>query len=488
MRPRTKIVATLGPACWDEDTLRAMILAGVTVLRINFSHADHDVTAEKIALIRRVEASLPGCTVAILADLQGPRIRVGALPPEGLALVAGTPVQLRTGAEGPGIPVDYAGLPGDVKPGDTILLDDGLIALEVTATDPAAGTLATQVRTGGLLTAHKGINVPGRALSVPALTAKDLADLAFALEQGVDLVALSFVRSATDVVDARARIHAQTDRPVPIIAKIEKPAAVEAFDAILAAADGIMVARGDLGVELPPERLPGVQKRLIAAANHAGKPVITATQMLDSMIRNPRPTRAEATDVANAILDGSDAIMLSGESATGAYPLLAVQMMGRIACEAETLLDYEGWTARVHVLAAHPPPPNLPGPAVPPDVAAVTEAICAAADHLAEEVGAAAVLALTASGASARLIAKYRPRARLIAVTDAPPTARALALTWGVEPLLLAAYAPTPAETLTAAITQALELHLLAPGDRLVVTGGPPIPGQTTFVQVRTAG
>jgi pyruvate kinase len=314
MLSRTKIVATLGPACWEEPTLRALLEAGVSVVRINFSHAEPGPTAEKIALVRRLAAELDA-NVAVLADLQGPRIRVGTLPPEGVTLSPGEEVTLSTRPGGPGIPVDYEGLPADVFQGDTILLDDGLIALEVLQAEPEQGRILCKVVTGGVLTSHKGINVPARPLGVPTITEKDRVDLAFALEHGADMVALSFVRSGADIEEARRLVLGQTERQVPLIAKIEKGAAVTNFAEILEAADGIMVARGDLGVEMPPEVLPGIQKQLIAAANLAGKPVITATQMLDSMIRNPRPTRAEATDVANAVLDGSDAVMPSGETA-----------------------------------------------------------------------------------------------------------------------------------------------------------------------------
>lgn len=486
---RTKIVATIGPACWDEVTLRALLAAGMSVARFNFSHANYAETTARIALLRRLAAEPPVRHLAILADLQGPRIRVGVLPAAGLQLVAGTAVTLAVASAPDVIPVDYAGLPGDVAAGDTILLDDGLLALRVQTVDVAAGRIGCLVEVGGLLTAHKGINVPDRPLSVPALTDKDRRDLAFALAQGVDLVALSFVRSAADILATRALIAAQTDRPVPIIAKIEKPVAVSDFAAILAAADGIMVARGDLGVELPPEALPAIQKRLIAAANRAGKPVITATQMLDSMIRQPRPTRAEVTDVANAVLDGSDALMLSGETATGAYPLAALTMMARIIRAAETVFDYEGWTARLHGLSGPAGPPPTPAGSVAPAVAAVTEVLCEAADRIAEDLGAAAIVTLTRSGTSARLIAKYRPHGALIAVTDRPATARALALTWGVIPLLVPAFGDT-LTTLAAAEAQACAAGLLTPGDCFVYTGGlpQPLPGQTTLLGVRVAG
>jgi pyruvate kinase len=483
--PRTKIVATIGPACWDEATLRALLAAGVRVARFNFSHADPAITAEKIALLRRLADEGTGHNLAILADLQGPRIRVGALPPEGVTLAAGDAVTLSTHGAPGAIPVDYAGLAADVQPGDTILLDDGLLNLQVHGVDPAAGRIDCVVVVGGVLTAHKGINVPARPLGVPTLTEKDRADLAFALEQGVDLIALSFVRSAADITEARGLITAQPDRPVGIIAKIEKPAAVENFDAILTAADGVMVARGDLGVEMAPELLPGIQKHLIAAANRAGKPVITATQMLDSMIRNPRPTRAEATDVANAVLDGSDAIMLSGETATGKYPLAAVQIMARIALEAERVFDYEGWTAHVAALAGSPDADTPPRS----DALVMTEAVCQAADHMAEELGACAIIALTRTGTSARMVAKYRPRGLLIALTDQPATQRALAVTWGVEALTTAPFGDT-LTTLAAAEHRVLAAGLVRPGDILIFVGSLPRmePGRTTMLQVQGAG
>jgi pyruvate kinase len=479
--PRTKIVATLGPACWDEATLRALLAAGVSVIRINFSHAAHGITTEKVALLRRLAAEEPGRNLAILGDLQGPRIRVGELPPGGVTLRPGSAVTLSVHLDGAAIPVDYAGLPGDVAVGDTILLDDGLLALQVTDVDPAQGRIDAVVLVGGVLTSHKGINVPSRPLSVPTVTAKDREDLRFALDQGMDMIALSFVRSGADVTEARRLIGELTERAVPIIAKIEKDAALTDFDAILAASDGVMVARGDLGVELAPELLPPIQKRLIAAANRAAKPVITATQMLDSMIRNPRPTRAEATDVANAVLDGSDAIMLSGETAAGKYPLEAVRMMARIAVEAEQVFDYEGWTAHGAT------PPGEAGPAAPRPVDSrrIAELIASAADRIAEDLGAAAVITLTRSGTSARLVAKCRPRGTLIAVTDNLTTQRALAVTWGVQALRLDAFGGT-VETLAAAERLAVEHGLVTPGDLIVFVGDlpGPRPGQTSLVKV----
>jgi pyruvate kinase len=484
--PRTKIVATLGPACWDEATLRALLAAGVSVIRINFSHAEQGITAEKVALLRRLAAEEPGRNLAILGDLQGPRIRVGVLPPGGVTLRPGSAVTLSVHADAAAIPVDYAGLPGDVTVGDTILLDDGLLALQVTDVDPAQGWIHAVVLVGGVLTSHKGINVPSRPLSVPTLTAKDREDLRFALDQGMDMIALSFVRSGSDVTEARRLIGELTERPVPIIAKIEKDAGLTDFDAILAASDGVMVARGDLGVELAPELLPPIQKRLIAAANRAAKPVITATQMLDSMIRNPRPTRAEATDVANAVLDGSDAIMLSGETAAGKYPVEAVRMMARIAVEAEHLFDYEGWLGHRAASADLAADPSTPRPA---DSHRIAELIAGAADHIAEQLGAVAVITLTRSGTTARLVAMCRPRGTLIAVTDNPTTQRALAVTWGVQALLLEAFGGT-VETLAAAEHLAVERGLVMPGDLIVFVGDlpGPRPGQTSLLKVHRVG
>jgi pyruvate kinase len=487
MLPRTKIVATLGPASWEEEVLRQLLAEGVSVVRVNFSHAEHETTAEKIALVRRLAAELDK-NVAILADLQGPRIRVGALPPAGVTLITGTNVTLlmQPDATPDAIPVDYAGLAADVEVGDVILLDDGLLALRVTDVDVAAGRIVCKVLVGGTLTSHKGINVPARPLSVPTITGKDRIDLAFALQQGVDMIALSFVRSGADIVEARRLITGQTSRAVPVIAKIEKPAAVDNFGGILAEADGIMVARGDMGVEMPPEVLPGIQKRLIAAANVAAKPVITATQMLDSMIRNPRPTRAEATDVANAVLDGSDAVMLSGETASGKYPVEAVRTMARIAIEAEKLCDYGTWTERIAGMAGQRLP-ALPGDSH--DARVVTEVLCRAADRIGDELQARAIIALTRSGTSARYIAKYRPRGTLIAVTDQLDTQRSLAVTWGVHAMLLDEFGDT-LSTLADAERVAVERGLIAPGDLLVFTGGLPLPtpGKTTLLKVQVAG
>ncbi|MGA7733587.1 MAG: pyruvate kinase [Chloroflexia bacterium] len=495
MQPRTKIVATIGPACWDEPVLRDLLISGVNVARFNFSHAEHTQTARKIALVRRIsdEANL---NVAILADLQGPRVRVGALP-EGMALTPGTAVTLDTRSKeySPGvIPVDYAGLAADVEPGDVILLDEGLMALKVESVEPEVGTIRCRVVVGGLLTSHKGINVPNRPLGVPTITEKDRQDLSFAIEQGADMVALSFVRSGADIVEGRSLVAALTNRRISIIAKIESATAVGNFGEILAEADGVMVARGDLGVEMPPEVLPAIQKRIVAACNRAAKPVITATQMLDSMIRNPRPTRAEATDVANAVLDGTDGLMLSGETATGRYPVEAVQTMARIALEAEKLFDYEGWADKVAGKANSIDGAYAPGAEDNPGLALegnrdVAEILCQAADRISERLQAGAIIALTRTGTSARLISKYRPRSSLIAVTDNADTCKALAICWGVRALKLERYTGT-FSAMSAAEQAAIEQGLVAKGDLLVFIGGLGLPfaGQTNLLKVQVAG
>ncbi len=482
MQPRTKIVATIGPACWDEPVLRSLLASGVSVTRFNFSHAEHTRTAETFALIRRIEDEA-NLSIAILADLQGPRVRVGDLPEGGVTLTPGTTLTLDTqhARYSPGIiPVDYSGLARDVYPDDTILLDEGLISLKVVDVAPEEGCIVCSVVVGGVLTSNKGINVPNRPLGVPTITGKDRADLSFAIAHGADMIALSFVRTGGDIVEARKLIAGMTDRQVPIIAKIEKASAVENFAEILAEADGVMVARGDMGVEMPSEVLPAIQKRIIAAANVAAKPVITATQMLDSMIRNPRPTRAEATDVANAVLDGSDGIMLSGETATGKYPLEAVRTMARIALEAEKLFNYDGWSDHLNVAA---------GTGGAPGNKEIAELICQAADHISDQLNARAVIAITRTGTSARLISKYRPRSNLLAVTDRPDTCKALSVTWGARVLLLDSFSDT-LSTMSAAEQAALDSGMVQAGDLLVFVGGlgQPLAGQTNLLQVQVAG
>ncbi|MDH7484826.1 MAG: pyruvate kinase [Anaerolineae bacterium] len=467
---RTKIVCTIGPASREPAMLAQLMAAGMDVARLNFSHGGQEVHGENIRRIRAAAVET-GKPVAILTDLQGPRLRVGKMPEEGLPLRAGEEIILTTESivGQPGrVPVQYARLPQAVARGDPILIDDGLIELEALRT--VDREVVCRVVTGGLLQTNKGINLPRASLSIPAITDKDRDDLRFALEQQVDWVALSFVRTAEEVLDLKALIGelSCSGHCPPVIAKIEKPEAVENIEAIIAAADGIMVARGDLGIETSPEAVPMVQKMIITRCNAAGKPVITATQMLDSMIRNPRPTRAEASDVANAILDGTDAIMLSGETAVGQYPLRAVQTMARIAQQAEQAL---GSCAARGV--------------VPPRAAGIAEAVSHATCETARDLNAAAIIAPTVSGYTARTLSRFRPCCPIVAVTPSPVTQRQLMLYWGVYPLLSHRSDSTD-EVIADAVQTAKEHGFVKEGDVVVVTAGSAgsVPGTTDLMKV----
>jgi len=414
----TKIVATIGPASRDPRMLERLVRAGANVLRLNFSHGSHDEHAEVVRAAREIEARL-GQPLALLQDLSGPKIRTGRMEGGEIELQTGDPLSITTDESVVGtrelISTTYDALPRDVGKGDRILLDDGNLELEVLGV--TRGRVETEVVDGGPLRSHKGMNLPGVRMSVPALTEKDRKDLAFGLEQGVDYVALSFVRQAADVEEIKGLIRSQ-GRDVPVVAKIEKPEAVDNLAAILAVADGVMVARGDLGVETGTEEVPTVQKKIIAAANAAGRVVITATQMLESMIDNPRPTRAEASDVANAILDGTDAVMLSGESAVGHFPVETVETMARIA-------DY---TEKNAVAPIHESVSRGPG-------TAITRSLARVAASVANELGCRRILAFTESGITARLVSGHRPRVPVVAVTHDEAVARQLAMWWGVVPV-----------------------------------------------------
>ncbi len=477
---RTKIVCTIGPASREPEMLRQLMLAGMNVTRLNFSHGDHRFHGENITRIREIAAEL-GRQVAILADLQGPKLRVGDMGSEGVALLADETIVLTNrpivghgaGAHGEPAeaPLQYASLPQEVHTGDRILIDDGLLevqVLEATSTD-----IQCRVVTGGLLKSNKGLNLPNAALSIPAITEKDWEDLEFALSAGADWIALSFVRSADEVHQLKKRIAdlCEFGRPVPVIAKIEKPEALDQIDAIIAASDGIMVARGDLGIETAPEKVPMVQKTIIGKCNAAGVPVITATQMLDSMIRNPRPTRAEASDVANAILDGTDAVMLSGETAAGQYPLEAVQTMVGIAREVEST-HYLQWDRPSYIQRPVP---------------TVTEALSHATCETAHDLGAAAIISATASGETALALARYRPVCPILAVTPSPMIQRRLLLSRGVWPLL-GKRAENTDEMLDGAIEAAVQSGLINPGDTVVITAGisPNMPGSTDLMKVES--
>ncbi len=421
---RAKIVATIGPASRDPNTIEALLKAGVDVARLNFSHGTHAEHAEVIHSLREISSRL-GRSICILQDLQGPKIRTGELQAGQVTLQAGQTFTLTTepvSGDERKVQVDFPGLPGSVQPGGRILLDDGNLELAVTAVEGL--DVVTRVITGGVLKPHKGVNLPGAKLAISAMTEKDEADLAFGLQQGVDAVALSFVRSPEDVKilrDTIARLMPERTR-TPIITKLEKPEALENLDEIICASDGVMVARGDLGVEMSPEMVPIAQKRIIESANRHGRIVITATQMLESMINNPRPTRAEASDVANAILDGTDAVMLSGETAAGLYPVKAVQMMNAIVCQAEAHLERWGhWQ-------------GVCEPEFPEDD---TYYMAMAARELAHDRNVSAIAVFTLSGRTALLMAKNRPGVAILAFTPLPEIYQRMNLYWGVKPLLV---------------------------------------------------
>ncbi len=466
---RTKIVCTLGPASWSRARIDSLIAAGMNVARINFSHGDLARHAETIRHVREA-ADAAGRPVAVLGDLQGPKIRVGVLP---------SPVELSPGdgvvfaPEGmhlPGeLPTTFTELSQDVEVGDVVLLADGLMELIVEDVRPPR--VKMRVIHGGTLTSNKGINLPGTRVSVPSLTEKDLRDLEFALEHEVDYLALSFVRSVEDVRDLLRRIPA--GGPL-VVVKVEKGHALENLEPIMEAAAAAMVARGDLGVELPFERVPLAQKRMIQLANFTSRPVITATQMLESMIENPRPTRAEASDVANAIIDGTDAVMLSAETATGKFPVEAVKSMVRIAQEIEDS----------HVIRGGPHydiPLERPLDGYTP----TERAVAAATAEAVRRLDAPLILTFTSSGSTARVVSSFRPPVPILAVTDSRRTYNQLALVWGVVPILCSAEAEFE-EMLACGRKEALQRGLAAAGDRIVVTAGYPmhVPGTTNLLQV----
>ena len=452
---RTKIVATLGPATGDPEVVGALIDAGVDIARLNFSHGEPAEHVARLELARRVAAER-GANLGVLADLQGPKIRVGMLAGDGYRLPTGGDAELVAGATQappPAVPVTYEHLAEDLAPGDRVLLDDGAIELEVRSVK--GDRVRCLVRRGGTIRSRKGVNLPGVRVSAPSLTAKDRADLATSIRAGVEYAALSFVRRPADVIEAKQAI-ADLGGDVPLIAKLERPEAIGHLDGILEAADGVMVARGDLGVELAVEKVPPLQKELIARANARGVPVITATQMLESMVSSPRPTRAEASDVANAVFDGTDAVMLSQETAIGAYPVEAVATMGRIAAEAEATPSL-----------LHPPPP----PGGPLDVAAT---VCKAAVQAADDLHARAIVAFTETGATARLVSRFRPRAPIVGVTPHEATRCRMALYWGVRAVPPIDPCTDMAEMVRQADRRLGSDGLAGGGDLLVIVAGNP--------------
>ncbi len=459
MNRRAKIVCTIGPASRQPEQLRQLLESGMDVARLNFSHGTHSEHAEVLDTVRKLAAKA-GRPVAILQDLQGPKLRLGALRGGSATLTSGNQFVLTAPSEDQGnehrAAVSYTDLPQDVRPGDPILLQDGLLRLDV---EHIQGTdVVCRIIHGGTLRERAGLNLPGTELSTPSLTEKDRADLAFGLEQGVDIVALSFVRRAADMAALREAVTSATESPPLLIAKLEKPQAIDALDSILDIADGVMVARGDLGVEVSPERVPFMQKTIIRQAAAALVPVITATQMLESMISNPRPTRAEASDVANAVFDGTDAVMLSGETSIGAHPVETVNMMDRIVREAEKHLVY---------------PPERRREDSTKSVPGFAAAIAAAAGRAAAEVQATALVAFTQSGFTGRLISKSRPETRLIAYTPDDSVLRQLALYWGAVPRK-APVLDDIEKMIAWADRDLRHAGLVRPGDNLVFVAGVP--------------
>lgn len=473
---KARIVCTLGPASREHAVLTKMLEVGMDVARLNLSHGTHDEHARMITGVR-MAAEERGEPVCILQDLQGPKIRIGDLPGGFVELITGRTVVITTDP-GPGsperVPTSYASLPQDVQPGDTILLDDGKLRLTVLETTER--DVRCEVVVGGKLGSRKGLNLPGSTLSIPSFTPKDLDDLAFGIRHDVDCTALSFVRSAEDVRALRAAIGAiaGADPYHPIVAKIEKPQALRDIDNIIAEADGIMVARGDLGVEVPPEEVPLHQKSIIAKCNRAGKPVIVATQMFESMITNSTPTRAEASDVANAVLDGADAVMLSGETSVGAYPVEAVAMMMRIINNVET---HAAWPQRAEM---------LPGNGGRDYHDALGRAACV----LAAQISASAIVAVTENGMTARIVAHHRPRTPIVAITNSGATLRRLNLIWGVRGLLVDQRYPDSDSTLRAVEDRLMMEGVLRQGEMYVLVAGQPLfaGGGTNFIKVERCG
>ena len=464
---RTKIVATIGPASSTPEAIAALISAGMDGARLNMSHGTHDDHRVRASFVRDAE-SASGRPIALIADLQGPKLRVGNLDAP-VQLDRGTTVVVagEDAAQDGDLPISPAVLGSVLQIGNDVLIDDGRVKLRVEAVE--RGRVRCEVIVGGVVSSHKGVNLPGVPLPIPSITRKDLADLEFAMELGVDFVALSFVRSGSDVRALRTLIEARGSR-AHVIAKIEKAEAIAALDEILAESDAVMVARGDLGVEIGAADVPLLQKRIISRALERGRPVITATQMLESMIHQPEPTRAEASDIANAILDGTSAIMLSGETAMGEFPIEAVEVMNQIACAVEPSLDYR------HEI------PHAD------DVPTIGQAMSNAACDIAEALAAKAILVPTFTGSTASAVARLRPRRPIIAVTHQAHSLRHMALEWGVTPLEIAE-TDDVADLWERALAAARSSGFVAPGDRLVITAGTAvnIPGSTNVIKVDIA-
>ncbi|WP_309121476.1 pyruvate kinase [Paenibacillus sp.] len=470
---KTKIVCTIGPASESPENLKKLVLAGMNVARLNFSHGDFEEHGGRITNIKKVREEL-GKTVSILLDTKGPEIRLGKLKEEPIELVQGETITLTTEeilGDRNRVPVSYNQLPQDVHVGSTILIDDGLIGLRV---EEIKGTdIVCRIVNNGPIKSRKGVNVPGVRINLPGITEKDAADIRFGIQQGIDFIAASFVRKASDVMEIRAILEEHNAQHIQIISKIENQEGVDNLAEILEVSDGLMVARGDLGVEIPAEEVPLVQKRMIEMCNRAGKPVITATQMLDSMQRMPRPTRAEASDVANAIFDGTDATMLSGETAAGKYPVESVQTMARIAERAESALEYR----EIFLRQANA------------QQTSVTEAISQAVANSALDLDAKAIITPTETGYTARMVSKYRPKAPIIAVTPDESVMRRLNLVFGVFPVKGEEAANTD-ELFDMSVSAAQRGGLVNLGDLVVITAGVPVgrSGATNLIKIHQIG
>ncbi|SIS51663.1 pyruvate kinase [Salimicrobium flavidum] len=475
MLRKTKIVSTIGPASEKPEVLKQLIEAGMNVARLNFSHGDFEEHGSRIDNIRKASEE-SGKTIAILLDTKGPEIRTGDMKEKEVFLekdstlyVTMDPVE----GDAERISVTYPGLIDDVHKGSKILLDDGLIELLVEEIDKDNNELKTTVLNNGPIKSKKGVNVPNVSVNLPGMTEKDARDIEFGIEQNVDFIAASFVRRASDVLEIKELLEKNNASDIHIIPKIENQEGVDNIDSILKVSDGLMVARGDLGVEIPPEDVPLVQKKLITKCNQAGKPVITATQMLDSMQHNPRPTRAEASDVANAIFDGTDSIMLSGETAAGDYPVESVQTMANIAWKTETGLDYAS------ILSERTKHTDM----------TITDAISQSVTHTAINLDVNAIITPTESGHTARMVSKYRSQSPILAVTSSEKVNRKLSLVWGVH-ALMGERASSTDEMLESAVEQGLASGLVEHGNRVIITAGVPVgeSGTTNLMKVHVIG
>ncbi len=470
---KTKIVCTIGPSSESKEVLEQLIAHGMNVARLNFSHGNHDEHQKRIDTIKEVRNNMK-LPIALLLDTKGPEIRTGDFENGEIFLKEDTYFTLTTrdiiGNESVGR-ITYKDLPRDVQPGDQILIDDGLVELEVV--DVHSDDIKCLIKNSGTIKNHKGVNVPGVKINLPAITPKDTSDILFGIRNGIDFIAASFVRKANDVLEIRKILEENTATDIQIISKIENREGVDNIDEIIEISDGIMVARGDLGVEIPAEEVPLIQKMIIKKCNTAGKPVITATQMLDSMMRNPRPTRAEVTDVANAIFDGTDAIMLSGETAAGKYAVESVKTMANIAKKTEESLDYSSILREKGVGKEK----------------TITDAISHATCSTAHDLGASAIITATSSGYTARMVSKFRPKAPIVVATTNEKVMRKMALTWNTYPILVD-HAQSTDEVFDLSIEKALSTGYISAGDLVVITAGVPVgvAGTTNTIKVHIAG